>query len=102
MIDDIAKDCKKKNKSQVIDALKEELTGNPDPKALNWTELDMKDFETAIVLYKYPIELTSGTSLDPLPTLIKGQDDPDLYDLELGIRQQIKCWDGLSAPPPDP
>jgi len=70
----------------------------------HWTELNssaMKDFETAIVLYKYPIESTPGTSLDPLPTLIKGQDDPDLYDLELGIRQQIKCWDGLSAPPPE-
>ena len=105
LINDIAKDCKKKNKSQVIDALKKELTGNPDSNALNWTELDssaMKDFETAIVLYKYPIKSRSGSFSDPLPTLIKGQDDPDLYDLELGIRQQIKCWDGLSDPPPDP
>ena len=105
ILDDIAKKCKSEmNKKQLIDALKKELTGNPDRDALDWFRITQYErhsfqiFETAIVLYKYPIE---STSTDPQPTLIKGQDDPDLYDLELGIRQQIKCWDGLSDPPPE-
>ena len=109
ILNDIAKKCKSEmNKQQLIDALKKELTGKPDANALDWNRIT-KDldpdsfaiFEKAIVLYKYPIESISGTSTDPQPTLIKGQDDPDLYDLELGIRQQIKCWDGLSDPPPE-
>ena len=107
LINNIARNCKhENNKNQLIDALKREITGNQNNE-LNWagiTQLDtleMEAFEKAIVLYKYPIESTSGTSTDPQPTLIKGQDDPDLYDLELGIRQQIKCWDGLSDPPPE-
>jgi peptidoglycan hydrolase-like protein with peptidoglycan-binding domain len=107
----IATDCNKTDNS-LIPKLTQELTGSTDDNVLNWSEIikenvdingaDVGKFETAIVLYKYPIESTPGTYIDPLPTLIKGQDDSDLYDLELGIRQQIKCWDGLSDPPPDP
>ena len=53
-------------------------------------------FETALVRYKYT---ETEQPLDPIPTLISPYDNDALYDLELGVRQQLKCWEGVDQSP---
>ena len=94
-------------------------------KLINWTEISkatvdladpdvekvVYDFETALVRYKYPLvdvmkdpnDPSKSITIEAIPTLIFDQDsdyDKDtLYDLELGVRQQLKCWTGVDQSP---
>lgn len=75
---------------------------------IDLNQQSVKDFETALVRYKYPLvdipvkKTNTESSLDPIPTLIPGYDNEALYDLELGVRQQLQCWDGLENSPYKP
>ena len=108
-----------------IDTLLPQATDPNQGKLINWDVISQEtvnladpgvkqavyDFETALVRYKYPLvdvmedphDSSKSITIEAIPTLIFDQDsdyDKDtLYDLELGVRQQLKCWTGVEQSP---